>query len=96
MYWLDVASFGAAFIAVFLISPQPPAAGAGHRPGLRSVIEGLQFIRGRQPIQGAYLIDINAMVFRMPRALFPALATTVLAAARRRSVSCTPHPARAR
>ena len=33
--------------------------------------------RGRQVIQGAYLIDINAMVFGMPRALFPALATTL-------------------
>ena len=33
-------------------------------------------MRGRQSIQGAYLIDINAMVFGMPRALFPALATT--------------------
>jgi predicted MFS family arabinose efflux permease len=77
VYWLDVVSFGAAFIAVFLISPQPPAGPAGHRPGLRSVLEGLQFIRGRQPIEGAYLIDINAMVFGMPRALFPALATTV-------------------
>ena len=31
---------------------------------------------GRQAIQGAYLIDINAMVFGMPRALFPALAIT--------------------
>jgi hypothetical protein len=34
-------------------------------------------VRGRQAIQGAYLIDINAMVFGMPRALFPALATTL-------------------
>ena len=34
-------------------------------------------MRGRQAIQGAYLIDINAMVFGMPRALFPALAATV-------------------
>ena len=78
MYWLDVASFGTALLAAFLISPQPPSAGArGHRPGLRSVIEGLGFVRGRQAIQGAYLIDINAMVFGMPRALFPALATTL-------------------
>jgi predicted MFS family arabinose efflux permease len=78
VYWLDVASFGAALLAAFLISPQPPLAGAGgHRPGLRSVIEGLGFVRGRQAIQGAYLIDINAMVFGMPRALFPALATTL-------------------
>jgi MFS family permease len=78
VYWLDVASFGAAMLAAFLISPQPPPAGAsGHRPGLRSIIEGLGFVRGRQTIQGAYLIDINAMVFGMPRALFPALATTL-------------------
>jgi predicted MFS family arabinose efflux permease len=77
VYWLNVASFGAAAIAVFLISPQPPAGGAGHRPGVRSILEGLRFIRGRQAIQGAYLIDINAMVFGMPRALFPALAATV-------------------
>ncbi len=75
VYWMDVASFGVALVAVFLISPQPPGE-AGHRPGLRSVLEGLSFVRGKQSIQGAYLIDINAMVFGMPRALFPALATT--------------------
>jgi MFS family permease len=78
VYWMDVASFGAALVAVFLISPQPaPAGGSGHRPGLRSILEGLAFVRGRQAIQGAYLIDINAMVFGMPRALFPALAVSV-------------------
>ncbi len=76
VYWMDVASFGAALLAVFLISPQPAGEGA-HRPGLRSILEGLAFVRGRQAIQGAYLIDINAMVFGMPRALFPALATSV-------------------
>jgi MFS family permease len=78
VYWLDVATFGVALVALFLISPQPAQAGAaGHRPGLRSILEGLRFVRGRQEIQGAYLIDINAMVFGMPRALFPALATTL-------------------
>jgi len=76
VYWLDVASFAASLLSVFLISAQPPARD-GHRPGLRSIIEGFRFVRGRQAIQGAYLIDINAMVFGMPRALFPALATTV-------------------
>ena len=34
-------------------------------------------MRRSQPVQGAYLIDVNAMVFGMPRALFPALAATV-------------------
>jgi MFS family permease len=44
---------------------------------VRSIIEGFRFLRGRQAIQGAYVIDINAMVFGMPRALFPALAASV-------------------
>ena len=76
VYWVDVASFGASLLAVFLISGQRPE-GGGHPPGVRSIIEGFRFLRGRQAVQGAYIIDINAMVFGMPRALFPALASTV-------------------
>jgi MFS family permease len=49
---------------------------SAHPPGLRSILEGLSFVKGRQEIQGAYLLDISAMVFGMPRALFPALALT--------------------
>jgi hypothetical protein len=64
-------------LATFLIAPQPPQAGAGHPPGLRSIVAGLGYLRGRPVIQGAYLLDINAMVFGMPRAVFPALASTV-------------------
>jgi MFS family permease len=76
VYWADAITFGAAFVAVLAIPPQPPA-GGGRPPGLRSIVEGLHYVRGRQAIQGAYLIDINAMVFGMPRALFPAMAATV-------------------
>lgn len=72
VYWLDVASFLFSLSMVLTISPQP-APGATHPPGLRSILEGLRYVRGRQAIQGAYLIDINAMVFGMPRALFPSL-----------------------
>jgi MFS family permease len=77
VYWADVASFGVSLVMVFLISPQRPAGSADHRPGLRSIVEGFGFVRGRPAIQGAYLLDINAMVFGLPRALFPALAATV-------------------
>ena len=75
VYWLNVATFAASVLCVLLMSPQP-AAGASGRPGWRSVAEGLRFVRRSQPVQGAYLIDINAMVFGLPRALFPALAAT--------------------
>jgi MFS family permease len=78
VYWLDVATLAAASLATFLIAPQRPRAAAGHPPGLRSVVAGLRYLRGQPVLQGAYLIDINAMVFGMPRAVFPALATAVL------------------
>jgi MFS family permease len=77
VYWVDVASIAAAILATFLISPQRPQAGASHPPGLRSIVTGLRYLRGRPVLQGTYLIDINAMVFGMPRAVFPALAATV-------------------
>ena len=73
VYWLDVGTFLVSFVSVLLQRAQPPAA-AGGRPGVwRSVREGFEYVRGRQVIQGVYLLDIDAMVFGMPRALFPAL-----------------------
>ena len=79
VYWLDVATFGAAAIAVLFISPQPPPSSptGPSRPGWRSTAEGLRFVRRSQTVLGAYLIDLNAMVFGMPRALFPEMAATV-------------------
>jgi len=83
IYWIDAGSYLLAVSAVFLIAPQPPSAGApdgsntAARPGWKSTLEGLRFIRKSQPAMGAYVIDVNAMVFGMPRALFPALALGV-------------------
>ena len=79
VYWLDACSFLVALAAVLLISPQPPSSSgaAAPRPGWRSTAEGLRFVRRTPTVQGAYLIDLNAMVFGMPRALFPAMAATV-------------------
>jgi hypothetical protein len=77
IYWMDVATLAAAIAATIPISPQRADAPPGRRPGLRSIREGLGYLRGRQVLQGAYLLDINAMVFGMPRAVFPALAATV-------------------
>lgn len=76
VYWIDVASYAVALIAVLAISPQRPA-GSPTRPGWRSMVEGFKFVGRSQPLQGAYVIDVNAMVFGMPRALFPALGLTV-------------------
>ena len=45
--------------------------------GWTSFREGIHYLRGRPVIQGILLTDIVAMVFGMPRALFPALGLTV-------------------
>ncbi|MDX6274350.1 MAG: hypothetical protein QOJ92_1560 [Frankiales bacterium] len=76
-YWLpygiDVLTFAAALYAVWRLPPMPPA-GGGTRAGVASVVEGFRFL-GRQPVLlMSFLVDIVAMVFGMPRALFPALA----------------------
>ena len=60
-----------------MLRPIPPAEGAGGLSPWQSTKEGLRYLRSRQALQGVYLIDINAMVFGMPRALFPAMAGSV-------------------
>jgi MFS family permease len=42
---------------------------------VRSVIDGFRYIRSQPVILGFMLVDTNAMIFGMPTALFPALAT---------------------
>jgi transmembrane secretion effector len=75
-YWVDFATYGFAIAAVLAMRPIPPADG-GTPMGLRSLREGVAFLRGQPVVAGAFLIDLNAMVFGMPRALFPALGTGV-------------------
>ena len=77
VYWIDAATMAAAIGVTFLIAPQPPAGATGRPPGLREIVAGFGYLRGRPVLQGAFLLDINAMVFGMPRAVFPALAATV-------------------
>jgi len=57
--------------------PNIPVVGGGRKVGLGSIVEGLRYLRSRRVIQAALLIDLNAMVFGMPTALFPAMGTQV-------------------
>ena len=43
------------------------------RPGPRAVAEGMHFIRRSPLLAGAFLADLNATVFGLPVALFPAI-----------------------
>ena len=71
-YLIDTASFAAALYGVARLPAMRPQAGAP-RPGPRAVAEGIGFIRRSQVIAGAFLADLNATVFGLPVALFPAI-----------------------
>ncbi|MDQ3503002.1 MAG: MFS transporter [Actinomycetota bacterium] len=75
-YGLDAVSFLAALVAVAGLPAMPPT-GGGRRAGTASVLEGLAFLRTRQVLLMTFVVDLVAMVFAMPRALFPALAEQV-------------------
>jgi MFS family permease len=74
-YLADVVSFVFAFYGLARLRPMPPVGDVG-RPGLRAVVEGLRFLRSRPVLRTALLVDVNATVFGMPHALFPAFAAT--------------------
>jgi MFS family permease len=75
-YSIDLVTFIASLTAVFLIRAVPRPSQTGDRPTLQSAVEGLHYAWRRKEILGTYLIDMNAMFFGMPTALFPAMATT--------------------
>jgi predicted MFS family arabinose efflux permease len=77
VYALDSLSFVVAVAAAVMLHAIPPAHNAGGLSVWQSTKEGLRYLRTRQALQGVYVIDINAMVFGMPRALFPAMAATI-------------------
>jgi MFS family permease len=72
-YGIDVATFSAAFYAAVRLPKLLPAADA-RRAGFASVVEGLRFVKGQKLIMASFLADGNAMVFGLPKALYPALA----------------------
>jgi MFS family permease len=76
-YTLDVVTFLAMVAAVARMHRQPPAAVEAVEPFLRAVRSGLRFVVHRGELMGSFAVDILAMTFGMPRALFPALSLTL-------------------
>lgn len=76
VYVTAVAGFAVALAAMLRVRPLPPAGGGVARSGWAAVREGLAFARSTPVLLSTFVIDLNAMIFGMPRALFPALAVT--------------------
>jgi MFS family permease len=62
--------------AAALMASQPPSATAAHEPVLRSIKSGLAYLRKLPAVTAGFVMDLSAMTFGMPRALFPVLALT--------------------
>ncbi len=73
VYLVDVLSFGGSLACLWAMLPlarKPvPAESA-----LGSIVEGLRYATSRPELIGTYVIDIVAMIFAMPMALFPLMA----------------------
>lgn len=78
-YAIDALSCAAMVIGVLRISPQPPIR-KEHEPDVgirRSIADGLRFVGRNKALLGSFAIDLNAMAFGMPRALFAVLSVSV-------------------
>ncbi|WP_371780977.1 MFS transporter [Streptosporangium subroseum] len=69
-YLIDAVLFGAGFYAAVRL-PQLKPVGEITRPGLRSVVDGLRYVSGHPIVMMSFVVDIIAMAFALPRALFP-------------------------
>lgn len=72
-YSIDLATFIASLVAVFMLRHVPPPENA-ERPSWEGIKKAWRYAFSRQELLGTYFIDIAAMFFAMPQALYPALA----------------------
>ena len=73
LYLLDTLTLFATLGAVVRL-PRLPVEGAVASPGLRAVVDGFRYLRHQPVLMMSFVVDIIAMLFGMPRALFPEMA----------------------
>ncbi len=79
-YLIDAASCLAMLGSAIALSAQPPvdaAHASGRQPILRSIAEGLRFVRHNQALSGSFAIDLVAMTFGWPRSMLAVLSLSV-------------------
>ena len=76
-YAVDALSCFAMVFGLLPLASQPPDATAHHENLMRSIGDGLRYVRSNRALVGSFAIDLVAMTFGMPRALFAVLAVSV-------------------
>ncbi len=74
LYLIDTCTLFATLGAVVRLPRLPVEGATGGPPGLRAVVDGLSYLRGHPVLMMSFVVDLIAMVFGMPRALFPEIA----------------------
>jgi len=72
-YGVDAATYAFSLLALSQVRSIPPSADA-QPVGLASILQGFAYAASRPELIGTYVVDIVAMTFAMPMAVFPALA----------------------
>ena len=72
-YGFDIATYAFSLLVLMRMRAVPPPPDA-KRPSFRKVLEGLRYARRRPELLGTYFVDMAAMFFGIPEALFPAFA----------------------
>jgi len=75
-YGIDLVTYGALFAAALLMRPMPPEHDPEAASGWGAVKEGFRYVRESRLISSTFVIDLIAMIFGLPVALFTFLAFT--------------------
>jgi MFS family permease len=74
LYLADAIALTLTIWAVWKLPPLPPLSGTTRRAGVRDVVDGFRYLALQKILMASFLLDVIAMVFGMPRALFPEMA----------------------
>jgi MFS family permease len=74
LYLVDTLTLFATLSAVVRLPRLPVVGGAASAPGVTAVIDGFAYLRHQPVLLMSFVVDLIAMVFGMPRALFPEIA----------------------
>jgi len=76
-YGVDLASYVFSFVVALLLAPIPLGEEIVER-GMKAVAEGLQYLRNHRLLQSTFVVDLVAMIFGSPQALYPVIAAQQL------------------
>lgn len=73
LYLVDTVTLVPTLLAVVALPPLPVEGSTGS-PGLRGVVDGFVYLGSQPVLLMSFVVDVIAMLFGMPRALFPEIA----------------------